>query len=167
MKLVKLINTSNKRLAFPVRGADGKALVLDPKEAKNVFPATVKHPSVSRYIGQGLEVEGDSANAPKTKEPVAPKAPAPSPAPPAAPTSDAEPSKEEPDGEPEKPAEEPAGEKSVFDLSGAPGIDETNIESVLKEFSDFQALSEATKSALIEIGVKKPHKLINWAKEQK
>ncbi len=171
MKLVKLTNTSGKRLAFPVRGPDGTKLVIEPKETKNVSPATIKHPTVSRYIGQGLEVEGDSATTPKQKEPE--KTPAPSPAPPAAPISDAEPSEDEPSGELEKPAEEPAGGNEETDirvqlLSDAPGVTEDNVDAVLGKYPTVEALSTATKGPLTRAGVSKSfvNRLVDWAKEQ-
>lgn len=172
MKLVKLTNTSGKRLVFPVRGPDGTKLVLDPGEAKNVSPATVKHPAVSRYIGQGLEVGGDSAAAPKKKEPgKKKKAPAPPPAPETAPTSETEPSEDESDGELEEPAEEPAGEEEE-DLTelyiSAPGITEDNVKRVMKKFPDIEALSNASKTALAKAGVSKAYtsRLIDWANDQ-
>lgn len=169
MKLVKLTNISKKRLTFPVRGADGTMLVLDPKESKNVFPATVQHPAVSRYIGQGLEVEGYSAAAPKQKESEPSKAPTPPPAPPAAPTPKDESGKEESGDEPKEPADEPAGEKkedirSLY-VSSAPGVDEANIDVVLDKFPTIEALSKASKPELLELGIEKPHILIKWAKE--
>jgi hypothetical protein len=169
MKLVLLKNTSGKRLAFPVRGTDGQKLVLNPGEAKNVSPATVKHPAVSRYIGLGLEVEGDSAAAaPKQKEPE--PAPAPPQAPPAEPTSEAEPSEDESESEPEEPADEPAGDTE--DLRGlyltGPGVTEDNVDALLEKYSTIEALAKGTKGAVIQAGVSKSFagRLLSWAADQ-
>jgi hypothetical protein len=171
MKFVELTNTSGKRLTFPVRGADGKKLVFEPGDKKNVSPATVQHPAVSRYIGQGLEVDGDSAAMPKQKEPET--APAPPPAPPAEPTSETEPSEDEPEGDPEEPADEPAGETEGVDtkalyVSDGPGVTEDNIDAVFEKFPTVEALAEASKTALTKVGVSKSFtsRLIDWAKSQ-
>jgi len=172
MKLVKITNTSKKRLAFPVRGPSGTRLVLDPQESKNVSPATVKHPAVSRYIGQGLEVEGDSAAAPKQKEPEAPKPPAQPSTPPAAPNPDTKPGKDETGDDSKEPADESAGEnagKPDFKatlVSDAPGVDEKNVDAVLEAFPTRDALAKAKKPVLADLGIEKPNLLIRWAKEQ-
>jgi len=164
MKMVELKNVGNSRISIrQVRG-----LALDPGESKKVPPATAAHPAVKRYIGRGLELVGAPKAEPKAPAPPASK---PSPVPPKVTEPKPEPKVEPETGESEAPDDE--GENAtVGDLResflSAPGITEANVDEILDIYPSMEALADASKEDLCDLGVSKSYanRLISWANDK-
>ena len=162
MKFSGLENYSKARISITQVN-----LRWEPGQIHRVHPATVTHPAVSPYIGNGLrEVQEEIA---ETK--VEPKAPvhAPVTPPPAEPPKEEPPKDEPPKEEPPADDNETAGISLREVFVEAPGITDANVDSVMGVFSTIAELATASKEDLIDLGVAKSYakKLLAWADENK
>ena len=160
MKLVRLKNVSGERINI----AHVHGLALGPGETTKVHPATVKHPAVARYIGRGLELveQTDSVTKEEPKAPVTPKIEPPKViSKPVEPIADKE-EKTEGSSEPETKILVTGSLRET--LVSAPGITESNIDSVLEKFPTQEALANASRTDLADAGVNPAaaRKLIAW-----
>lgn len=163
MKLVRLENVTQKRLVFP----DLRDMDFEIGEIKRVYPTLLSHPSIARRLGTDLRTpEQTEEPAPKVEEPKAPESPSSSPA-------ETEPESTEPiagdDGSTsdQEPEDETAGESLREAFLAGPGITESNVDNVMVMYPTKDALAEASKADLVELGVVKSFtkRLLRWATE--
>ena len=156
MKLVQLENYSEMRISITQVG-----LRLNPGQTTRVHPATVSHPAVSPYMGNGLREVPEETEVTKV-EPIAPdkKVEPPKEVAPA-------PVKEE-EAAPEEDEDETVGESLRDAYLEAPGITDANVDDIMGVFPSIEELAEASKEDLIELGVAKSYakKLMAWSSEQ-
>jgi hypothetical protein len=166
MNLIALTNTSDLRLRISeVR------LTFEPKETLMVYPATVQHPAVRKYIGGYLKQETQV-----TLNKVEPKAPE---------TASVErvatvvqPIAEESVAAPvettettEVESEVPANEGESGDLRASflavPGITAANVDQIMEVFPTPSDLSTADRDMLLECGVSKNQvsRVLAWANQ--
>jgi hypothetical protein len=158
MKLLELINYSDKRISITQVG-----LRLNPGQTTRVHPATVSHPAVSPYMGNGLkEVREEIA---ETKvEPIAPAAPA-KPQKKKAVAPPVEEIPEEVDAPSEEVVDETVGTTLRDAYVEAPGITDANVDAIMGAYPTFEELADASKEDLVDLGVAKSYtkKLLGWA----
>ena len=139
-----------------------------PGESKKVPPATAKHPAVVRYIGRGLELVNTSKEEPKAPAPPAPAPQSPPPAAEPTPAPVEEPASEEVTESETETEDETAGKDLREDYLSAPGITEANLDVILDEYPTYEALANAEKEDLCDLGVTKSYvkRLKVWASEK-
>jgi hypothetical protein len=190
MKFVEIKNVSKDCITVSqIRG-----FRLAPGESMKVHPATAAHPAVRRYLppqGSSLELVTPGVSTAEV-EPIAPAIPQESaqeapvavveeavvetvtvePATVAAEVIEdaAAPAEEMPAAEEaqEEPAPEMAGKTLRETFIEGPGVTESNVDALCEAFASVEALSEASKDALLDLGLSSSasKKLISWAKNQ-
>lgn len=159
MKLVSLRNTSSLKLSI----MEIPGLVFLPGETKRVTPVTVKHPTVSKYLGRGLLTLAAS------ELPVEPLTPAPLMSEPKA--SKAESATEPKPAPVTMPAEttDTAGNTFRETLLSAPGVTERNVDDILRVTPSLEHLKTVAKDDLADAGLtaSTAKKLLFWAQNQR
>lgn len=194
MKFVEIKNVSKDCITVnQIRG-----FRLAPNESMKVHPATAAHPAVRRYLppqGSSLELVTPGVRTAEV-EPIAPAIPQES-APeelvavveeavvetvavepetvaaeviedavaPVADVPDEEPAAVD---APEEPVSEMAGKTLRETFIEGPGVTESNVDVLCETFASVEALSTASKDALLDLGLSSSasKKLIAWAKSQ-
>lgn len=160
MRRTPLTNVTRGQLVFPaLRDFD-----FAVGETKRASPAQLSHPTVAPYVGHGLTLGKMSVAAPK----VEPKAPvSPPPEPPAPEEPETEPTASTPDEGVDEEPNEGAGETLRDKFVAAPGITDSNVDSIMEAYPTLDALANASKSDFIALGVSKSYakKLVTWARK--
>lgn len=158
MRRIPVTNDTGKQLVFPALRDFNFAV----GETQRATPAQLSHPTVAPYVGHGLTLGKASVAAPK----VEPKAPvSPPPEPPAPKEPETEPTASTPDEGVDEEPNEGAGETLRDKYIAAPGITDSNVDSIMEAYPTLDALASASKSDFISIGVAKSYakKLVEWA----
>ena len=154
MKRVSIQNTAPYKLSI----MEVPGLVFAPGEIRKVAPATAMHPAVLKYTARGLL---------KTVEPHAPAEPTKSVAKEVTAELAAEPMPA-PAAPPEKPVDT-AGSDTRKTLLTAPGVNEKNVDDILRVAHSLEELRSMDKEDLVDatgISAANAKKLLFWAQSQ-